>query len=88
MKNLILFFISIVLIGCSVHIHNGKLVTSPELVYKNGLYYYYGKLYSGNNYEKYDNDRIKLKSQFKNGKKDGDWIWYNEQGFFKRRDLG
>jgi hypothetical protein len=90
MKNLLLLFVAFTLIGCSVHIHNGELVESSdnqpelELVYKNRLYYYIGKLYSGKNYVKYNNGRIKQVSHFKNGKKDGDWAWYTENGQFIR----
>jgi antitoxin component YwqK of YwqJK toxin-antitoxin module len=90
MKKILLLFIAFALIGCSIHYENGKWGTDldiepeRELVYKNGLYYYFGKLYSGKNYEKYDNGKIKLKSQFKKGKKDGDWIWYSENGQFIR----
>ncbi len=94
MKKILLLFIAFALIGCSIHIHNGKLVSSMdneldnkperELVYKNGLYYYFGKPYSGNNYTKYDNGSIKQESRFKNGKKDSEWSWYTENGLFIR----
>lgn len=90
MKTIVILFFVFTLLGCSVHIHNGQLVESSdyepelELVYKNGLYYYFEKPYTGTNYKKYDNGRIEQVSHFKNGKKDGDWTWYTENGQFIR----
>jgi antitoxin component YwqK of YwqJK toxin-antitoxin module len=94
MKNTLVLFIAFVLTGCSIHIRDGKLVSSMdneleskperELGYKNGLYYYFGKPYSGNNYAKYDNGNIKQESKYKNGKKDGEWSWYSNNGQYIR----
>ena len=93
MRKLILLFIAFALIGCSIYYENGKWGTDldiepeRELVYNNGLYYYFGKPYSGNNYAKYDNGKIKQKSSFKNGKKDGVWNWFTENGLLIRREF-
>lgn len=56
------------------------------LTYNNqdNLYYHtndYGTyIFSGKNYLKHSNGRVKEQSQFKKGKKHGNWFWYNEQG--------
>jgi len=94
MKKILILFIAFVLTGCSIHFHDGKLVSSinteldskseRELVYKNGLYYYNGKPYSGNNYVRYDNGNLKQERKYKNGKKDGEWSWYSENGQYIR----
>lgn len=56
------------------------------LTYNNadGLYYHtneYGTYkFSGKNYVKYSNGIVKEKSEFKKGKKQGNWFLYNKQG--------
>lgn len=48
-----------------------------------GLYYHsneYGTYkFSGKNYIKFGNGKVKEKSEFKKGKKHGNWFWYNKQ---------
>jgi len=48
-----------------------------------GLYYHtngYGThKFSGKNYIKFSNGNVKEKSEFKKGKKHGNWFWYNKQ---------
>jgi antitoxin component YwqK of YwqJK toxin-antitoxin module len=36
--------------------------------------------FTGKNYIKYNNGKVKEKSQFKDGQKHGKWIWYNKYG--------
>lgn len=48
------------------------------------LYYLDGKLFTGMCYEKFDNGKIGIKGQMKNGKKDGLWTWWYSSGQKKR----
>ena len=58
---------------------------------KDSLYYItnnYGTFkYSGKNYIKYNNGKVKEKSQFNNGKKNGKWIWYNKYGRKTKKEV-
>lgn len=51
---------------------------------KDSLYYIQNEFgtfkYTGKNFVKYNNGNVKEKSQFKNGKKQGKWLWYNQYG--------
>jgi len=83
-RKTLFILISFTIAGCAILYENGKWSTDIEIYperdldYKNGYYYYFGKIYSGNNYTKYDNGEIRQKSKYENGKKDGVWSWYSE----------
>ena len=58
---------------------------------KDSLYYItndYGTFkYSGKNYIKFNNEKVKQKSQFKDGHKHGKWIWYNKYGAKLKKEV-
>jgi len=51
---------------------------------KDKIYLLEGKPFSGMCYEKYDNGKIGLKGQMKNGMKEGVWTWWYSTGQKKR----
>ncbi|MGB6129298.1 MAG: hypothetical protein WBG30_11160 [Psychrilyobacter sp.] len=65
----------------------GKTINFDQLQNKNGIYYEINKEtpYTGTVISYYETGQIKLKRNYKNGKKDGEWIFYDENGEIDRR---
>ena len=81
MKNFLIISLFFLIVGCP------KLIDEPSLIEKNGVMYLpqSDKPYSGD-VSKLDNfGKTLLKGTYKNGKKDGLWTWWYENGQ-KRRE--
>jgi len=59
-------------------------VNQSQLVEKDEIMYLSNKPYTGKCYTNFDNGKTGLEGSYKNGKKDGEWIWYYENGIKKR----
>ena len=69
----------------SVLTYSQAPVQISELEKVDKLYLQDGKPFTGSCYEKHENGKIAIKGQFKNGKKDGTWIYWYSDGQ-KRRE--
>ena len=88
-------FIVILLISafsCSLYYEGGEwgmglTYTNIELDYRNGLYYYLGKPFTGIVNTKYDNNQTRTEQKYKDGKKHGVWEWYYSNGSIMRKEF-
>lgn len=66
--------------------YSQRKVNYKQLEAQSGAMYVIGetKTYTGRCYTKYDSGKIGLGGSFVNGKMDGDWIWWYENGQKKR----
>lgn len=79
---------AIVIITClilTVGAYSQAPVLIGELEKIDKLYYKSGKVYTGPCYEKHENGKIAIKGQFKDGMKEGLWIYWYSSGQ-KRRE--
>jgi hypothetical protein len=91
MKRLVLI-IFLIFFSCTIYYERGQWGSrwsyeDIELTYRDGLYYYLDKPFTGIIYSEYAENRKKAEMKYKDGKKDGVWEWYYPTGGIMRKEF-
>lgn len=64
-----------------------EIINRSQLVEKDNIIYFSDKPFTGKCATYFDSGKIGIEGNYKNGRKDGEWIWYYENGTRKRSTI-
>jgi antitoxin component YwqK of YwqJK toxin-antitoxin module len=82
----VLFLLILAFFPFLVFSQDQRKVNMDQLEEKNGLMYVKGEnaAFTGQGFTKFDDGTLGMAGEFKSGKKDGDWVWWYQNGQKKR----
>lgn len=69
---------------CTVTYAQNTIIDTKFLVEKKEVMYYNGSPFTGKCFENFSNGKTVVEGSYKNGKMEGTWTWYYENGLKKR----